>query len=268
MPTLVEELAAATSKLDSLALDGVGETVDLAQIDVLQGVLKELDTKPTQARCKELGTLLAQVSKAVWEGTNSTMQIKIVNDPMRVQEGTERIATIQTLNTLPPTGSFFTNWGSSFTKAEVIAKVLQHPEKLAEVIEKSKLTESMDNIKSTFGLTDDDMVDEYSIRWKIGDLVGALQTAVKVERLTAALAKSGGDEKPAEDPNAPKPDENKPEEKPPEVPNEPKPGEQKLKPSSETVWPADMAAATLDTVTKGYKKPELAWGQDAKASRR
>ena len=234
MPTLQEQLAVATAKLDSLLPVEQPKTVELSPSDAMAKVVDELKKGAlTQERALYLSDVLSEIAKVNSEGTNTSIKIKEVNDPDQIKPETAPIATLQTLTTGKPDSQFATNLHQVIGKAQLIQKLLL--DRVA--LRKGKLSDKLEEIVKLFGLSDDDMTSECELRWTIGDLVGQLQSAVRLERLVDGdVAKS----------EAPTP----------------------AAAGAPTVWPADMARAEFDPVTKAYKKNTPTWGHDDHASRR
>lgn len=290
MPTLTEELATSNAKLDALLTPEptptpAPEPLELSTQEVLEKMSAELANPLSVERGKYLSETLSTLSKGNWEGKNTFIPLPEKSNPDMVKPGTEKIAPIGTLASSAGDTHWSYNLKTVMGKAQLITDVVRTPAKIPEfiaLIEKSALTDSFDDIKSMFGITDEDLKDEYSVRWKIGDAVSALQTAIKVERITAKAKASKSDttdptqEKPLEHPNtrpeqtpAPNKDGEKQttdepaKEKPEGDPPNEQPSEQ-----AKSVWPKDMAAEKLDAVTKGYKPKEPTWGYDKQVSRR
>lgn len=238
MPTLAEQVAAVTAvsaKLDSLlTATPVETTVELTTAEAVAHISAELAKGGLlEPRAKYLSTVLADVAKVNSEGTNTSIQIKVVNDPLQIKPNTESIATIQTLSTLKPDSHFASNLHSVIGKAELIQKLLLDRAAIA----KGKVSDKYEEIVKLFGFTEDDLKSECELRWKISDLIGQLQTAARLESL---VEKS---ETPVKD-----------------APTE-------TTPTGSPVWPDDMAQAKFDPVAKSYTKPELPWGYDQTSQR-
>lgn len=234
MPTISEQVAATNAKLDSLlttpTVTPVETTVELPPANAVVRIAEELAKgEVTKARAEYLSTVLAEIAKVNSEGTNTSISIKIVNDPTQIKPSTESIAGIASLTTLKPDNGFSSNISSVLHKMQLIQKLLND----REALRKGKVSDKLDDIIRIFGLTDDDLQSECELSWKVGDLVRQLQSAARIENL---VEKSGSKDDDATPPVA-------------------------------AVWPADMADAKYDPVEKGYEKTELPWGHDT-ASRR
>lgn len=222
--TFAEELAAATAKIDALLVappapapseDGM---VKMTAADALVKISAELaSTTVTKERAEYLKTVLGELSKN-FEAT-SFISIKEIKDPTQLLPKTESIGTIQSLAAAAPDSGFASNM-TGVQKAQLIQKLLTDKAEL----KKSAVTEKLDAIKSMFGLTDADLKDTYDLRWKIGDLIGLVQDAVKLEQLIGE-------------------------------PSEPTPA----KKAADAAWPRDMAGAKFDPVTKAYEPSKSAW---------
>lgn len=249
MPTVEEQLAAATSTLDALMSAATPAPEQLSAVEVVGKIAAELKGEVTKERAEYLSQVLDALTKNNWEAT-SFIGIKVINDPMQIKPETASIAPLQTLSTGKPDSLFATNLRTAkdeigklttAKKAELITALLTSQR---EVLQKSKLTDKLGEIKDLFSLSDDDMNDGYEIRWKVGDLISALLQAIKLENLVEGSSTSKQDE--------------------------PAPAATS---KNEAAWPNDMAAAKFDPVEKSYKREEPAWGYDkaaksAAASRR
>lgn len=259
--TINEQLADMAAKLEGL-LPGeeITEELQVSAQELLAKVAAELAMPVTKKRAAYLQEVVA---KANWEGANTYIAIKVVNDPLRQKEGTESIPALGTLSSSPPGN---TNW-SYAQKADLIAKLLQDPKKLGEFIEKSALTDKLDDIKEMFAISDDDLKSDYEVSWKVGDLIRALQTAIKVERLVQKAAGDAGTEQ--TDPQTEKQPEIDPEKKDDEKKDgekQPPSGDPPTKEDPQTAanyWPSDMAAAEFDPVAKNFKRGTTEWGIDS-----
>lgn len=231
MPTLSEQLTETTAKLDALLAAVSGATAateekKLSPAEALTEIAEELGKATiTKERAEYLKTVLAEIAKGGWESNSNTpaISIKIVNDPMQQKPKTESIGTLQSLATGTPGSSSFTVGGTTAQKAAVIQKMLLEPVEL----KKSALTDKLGDIKKMFGLSDEDLKNEYDLSWKVGDLIRLLQNAVKLEQLVdgktdTEKASSKTDEPPA-------------------------------------VWPRDMAVAKFDAVKKAYEPEKSPW---------
>jgi hypothetical protein len=236
--TFAEQLADATAKLDTLlasptpVVAGAETTQKMTAAEALLFITQELASATvTKERGAYLKSVLEELAKNNWEQT-SHIELKLLNDPMQIKPVTESIGgTLQTLAAASPESGFASNM-SALQKVQAIAMLIVNKEELR----KSTLTDKMDSIKSMFGLSEEDLKDSYDVRWKIGDLIGVLQDAIKLENFV------GGGSAKKNEPTAP------------------------VEPTTELVWPHDMASAQFDPVAKAYKKEPLAWGNDSQKS--
>lgn len=238
MPSLAEQLAAASAKLDSLipvAKSEPEQVVELSAAEALTSVSAELaKAELSDERRKYLGEVLAEVAKVNSEGTNTSIKIKVLNDPDQIKPSTATIATIQTLTTGKPDSLFASNLKQVIGKAELIQKLLNDREKLA----KGKVSDKLEDIKKLFGLSEEDMSSECELRWTVSDLVSQLQSAVKLERMIEKAA------------------------------SEAQTTEKSAAAEDDKGWPKDMAGAKFDPLKKAYDLPQPKWGFDDHASRR
>lgn len=249
--TLAEQLAATTAKIDGLLVDKSAEESvkpdpeQLTAAELVAKVAAELATEPSKERTAYLKGVLEQLAKNNFEITEyQAPAMKEVKDPFRREDPTRELKSIEALvaGDAPSVQKGVKKAASEFTgeeKVAIITKLLSNK----ELLQKSQLTEKFDEICDTFGITESDLKDEYSVRWKIGDLLGALQTAIKVERLVGGAS--------VDKATTVKNTEALPEKKPETF--------------SEDVWPSDMAAAKVDPVSKAYVKPDLKFGNDKPA---
>lgn len=231
MPTLPDALTAANAKIESMLADvskAEQSTKQLTAAECVAQIGKELRSPVTKERGAYLRSVFESLAKNNWEAT-SFAPLKEFNDPDQIKPETENIGTITSLTTGKPDSTFASNLTTA-KKAELIAKLLTNP----EAIKKSKMTDKMDDIMSMFSLNNDDLTREYDLRWKVGDLISALQTAIKLERLVDgnSTSKSVPADSVVEKAIAP------------------------------DVWPSDMATAKLDPLTKKYVRDDLSWGYD------
>lgn len=239
MPTAAEILAASQSKLDQILAETapkpVEKTLTLSVPEAAVQVAYELGKSDIgDERRLYLSEVMHEIAKVNSEGTNTSISIKVIDDPMRQKESTERIATIQTLASAKPDSVFATNLHAVIGKADLETTEGKFQLAMAlltdrEKLRKSDLTDALDDLQTMFGLTDDDMKNSYDISWRVGDAIRALADAAKVERI---LKKS--DDRKAD---------------------------------AVAAWPADMTSAKFDAVTKSYSKDELPWGYDQASKR-
>lgn len=237
MPTVADLLAQTNQQLDALLADKPASTEQpeqkLAAADLIGEIAAELKagniTKEREAYLREK---LAEVSKGSFEGTGGvwTPAIRVINDPMQIKPETVKAPTIQSLQTAKPDSHWASNQNKVLSlkeKAEIIAKMIVSP----DVIQKGQYSDKMDELKSFFGISDDDLKEEYELRWKVGDLVCALQQAVKLEQFVGKAAPRADTKKAAEPPA----------------------------PASPVVWPQDMAKAKFDPKAKTFAKEPSPW---------
>lgn len=86
----------------------------------------------------------------------------------------------------------------------------------------------LDEVKSLFKIDDSKLLDEYDLRWKISELVSALQQAAKLEEILGSTEKS----------------------------------EEKAPTAKADSWPRDMASAGYDSKRGVYKSDDPSWGHD------
>lgn len=238
MPTLPEQIASATAKLDALlpVAPSGDEAKLLTAAEIFEQLSKERKGTVSKERAAYHAEVLTALAKNNYEATEFR-SLPVLNDPMRTNPETASIGTVQSVTTGTPDSLFSTNLRAAMSvaqKAALIQKVLTNPDK----IQKGAFSDKLDDIVEMFGFSKDDMNQECELRWKISDLVYQLQAAAKLERL---VEKAGTAEKTVTEPA-----------KTPEA----QPG------VGGDVWPLDMAGADFDAVAKSYKKPELAWGRD------
>lgn len=242
MPTVAELLAQTNKQLDALLVDKPADSKEepeqkLAAADVMAAVAEELKAgSVSKERGEYLRTVLESLAKSSWEGTGNTWKpvIRILNDPMQIKPVTVKGPTIQSMTTGTPDSHWATNQNRVLSlkqKAEIIAKMILAP----EVIQKGAYSDKLDDLKSFFGISDDDLKEEYDLRWKVGDLVSALQQAVKLEQFVSKAA-------PAEKTETEKAAAEK-------ISTE--------KAAAEPfIWPRDMAGAKFDQEKKRFLKDE------------
>jgi hypothetical protein len=254
MPTLAEQLEAATSKLDALlatpaAATAPTETVQqMTPQEAMLHITDELSKGVSKERAEYLKSVVSEIAKNNFESNGEgAISIKMVNDPMQIKPGTAPIAPIQSLSSATPESNFADNM-SAVQKVALIVKMLTNPAELKERIAKSALTDKMDQIKSMFGLKEADMEDTYDVRWKIGDLIGVLQNAIKLEQFV-----NGGNDSTAKTATTP--------EAQPPVPPPSSLGKAEKEAPANAVWPRDMAAAKFDPVKKAYEPDKNVWSE-------
>lgn len=220
---LVETLAAASAKLNTLA----GTTDESAQVvtgtELVAKMAEELAAGVTKERAAQLAKMLTELQKNNWEST-TWIRIKEVNDPTQLKPKTEPSPTIQQLSSGTPATTFSSNMAKA-EKIEFIANLIRSP----EAIRKGVYSDKFDELVKMFGLTEEDLAEEYGINWKVSDLVCQLQRAAKLEQLVEKSAPV------------------------------------QARPEMTTTWPLDMAAAKFDPVAKAYVKTETPWGSDKRS---
>lgn len=254
MPTLPEQIASATAKLDAFlpSASPADAAQKLTAAEIFEQLGKERKGTVSKERAAYHTELLATLAKNNYEATSFT-PLKVIDDPMRTNPESASIGTVQSLTTGTPDSLFSTNLRTAMSvaqKAALIQKVLTNPDK----IQKGVFSDKLDDIVDLFGFTKEDMDQECELRWKISDLVYQLQSAAKLERL---VEKASGAEKPvvkADEKTIEKTAVTEPA-KTTETPDA-----SKLAPTDG--WPADMAGAVFDPVAKQYKREELPWGRD------
>lgn len=231
MSTLAETLAAHSAKLSQLTGAPEQQVQTLKAAEALAEIAKELQRgELTKERADVIVAALAELQKNNWEATSWT-PIKEVNDPTQLKPKTERAPTIQQLTTGKPDSHFATNLTTA-QKAQLIHKLLTDPQ---QAIAKGVYSDKLEEMMKMFGLTEDDLDDEYDLRWKVGDLLTQLYRASQLENLVSKSAPGK-----AASPEAPV--------------------------AKSAAWPLDMASAKYDPVAKSYQKPELTWGRDSDRS--
>lgn len=247
MPTFSEQIAAANAKLEALMAPPPVEekTVQVTAAEALLSITDELTAEAgvTKDRAAYLRSVLSDLSKNYESKT--VIEIKVLNDPMQIKPVTETIGTIQSLATAQPDSSMASNL-TGVGKAQLIQKLLVDKIEL----KKSALTDKMEQIKAMFMLTDADLSDSYDLRWKIGDLLGVLQNAIKLETMINGVPATTAPPAPGFAPAA-----------------APPAGAGAAFKAAETdpapVWPRDMASAKFDPVKKSYEAEPFAWGKDS-----
>lgn len=243
MPTFAEQIAAANAKLEALmvaAAPADESTVKLTAAEALVSITDELASETvTKERATYLRSVLGDLAKN-FEAT-SFIALKVLNDPDLIKPVTERIGTIQSLAAAAPDSGFASNL-TGIAKAQLIQKLLLDKVEL----KKSALTDKLEQIKAMFALSDTDMNDSYDMRWKIGDLIGVLQNAIKLEVMING-APTAAPAVPAPAVGAPSPA------------GASSAGASMFK----AAWPRDMAGAKFDPVTKSYAPESPAWGNDS-----
>lgn len=237
MPTFSEQLAAASTALDAmLAPPPPTETMQtMTAAEALAAITTELaNTEVTKDRAAYLKSVLGELSKNNFEST-STVELKVLNDPTLIKP-TTATGSIQALGAATPDSNFASNT-SSVQKIALVVKALIDKADLKTRIEKSALTAKLDDIKSMFGLTDDDMKNTYDVRWKVGDLIGVLQDAIKLEKLVNGSTTKDDTTVVVETAKAAAP----------------------AAPVPEPAWPRDMAGAKFDPVKKAYEPEVSPW---------
>jgi hypothetical protein len=250
MPTISEQIAAANAKLDALVTAAVPapveQTVKLTMPEALVSITDELakDTV-TKERAAYLRSVLGELAKN-FEAT-SFIELKVLNDPDLIKPVTEKIGTIQSLTVASPDSGFASNL-TGVAKAQLIQKLLLDKVEL----KKSALTDKLEQIKSMFALNDADLNDSYDLRWKIGDLIGVLQNAIKLETMINGVPAPAATTTTAT--GAPQA---------PAFGGGVGAGGGMTKAAAEPLWPRDMASAKFDPVKKAYEPEPTAWGNDS-----
>jgi hypothetical protein len=251
MPTIKEQLSATVGVIDSLLLSvkkSDEEPAKMAASEVVTSIAAELAGDVSDERKKYLQGILEALAKSNFEST-SFVSIKVVNDSDQIKPETVNAFTVQSIIAAVKTGD--THWAanlrqaafSSSQKAEIIKHFLMNREDIA----KGQFSDKLDQVKSMFGLSDEELRDDCDVRWKVSDLLYQLTQAAKLERMVEGGKGTGTVE--AEKSAAPK-------------------GEPETKPKVAEVWPIDMAKAEFDPKAGGYKEEELFWGKDSQTSRR
>jgi hypothetical protein len=228
MPTLTETLTETNARLEALLGTGGEKPADekLPADEVLALIAAEVKAgNVTKARAEYHQQVLATLAKNNFEATEFA-KLKELNDPTQIKPKTETISLVQT----KPQTHFASNLSTAM-KAELIKRLIGEP----AIITKGEYKDKLDDLQGFFGLSDKDMEDSYEISWKVGDLVRALQQAVKLENFVAKSTEKGDD------------------------------GTEKSVKSllGDGVWPADMAGAEFDPVAKAYTRKPSAWGSDS-----
>lgn len=249
MPTLQEQLDENKARLNALLAPASTEPAEKMDASaVLAAVADELKKgNVSKERAAYLESVVADVAKFHFEQTSFT-PLKFLNDPDQIKPQTASVgaSTIQALVTASPQTHFASNATTAIKAAVLIHKLLVNP----ELIQKGQYSDKLEDLMDFFGLKKEDLKEEYDLRWKVGDLVCALQQAAKLEQFVSKAAKEA-------------------EEKAPGAPE--KAVEKAAAPSGgvlpEMVWPSDMAKAKFDPVAKGYKREELPFGADSETTR-
>jgi hypothetical protein len=237
MSKFADDLKATTAKLDALLAPAstpapAEEQLQLSAAEVVARISDEmLAGNCSPERVTYMKSVLDDLAKSHWEQTTYHAPIKIVDDLTQLKPNTATIAPSQLLsipNVPIPSNATHPNL---LTKAQLIQKLLNDKAALAVAITKSKLTDKLDEIYKVFGISSDELETEYDLRWKVGDLITQLQSAVKLERLVDGVKKA-----------------------------------EETKPVAEPTWPRDMTRAEFDPVAKAYK-PETSPWDDAPSQR-
>lgn len=243
MPTLQEQLDETKARLNALIAPAVTEepAAKLEAADILTAVTDELKKgNVSKERAEYLKGVMEALAKNNFEAT-SFAALPIHKDPDQIVPQVVAIATLQTLAVAKPQTHFSSNLSQAMKAAMLIQKVLVNPELNKELVAKGSYSDKLDDVKDFFGLKDDDLKEEYDLRWKVGDLLSALQQAAKLERFVKEAAEKAEAEAPVT-----------------------KSDSSHLAPC---VWPNDMAAAEYDTKAKTYKRAALPFGTDKETAR-